>query len=92
MTKLDYPAITICKEKGLYDPGEYIRPVFNQFQFACSYGDKLCDETALLKDHYQNFIGVSWGLEYNYSVGRPIIRKVSKIRIWVVPPVCLGSR
>ena len=23
---------------------------------------------------------------------RPIIRKVSKIRIWVVPPVCLGSR
>ena len=27
-----------------------------------------------------------------YSAGRPIIRKVSKIRIWVVPPVCLGSR
>ena len=27
-----------------------------------------------------------------YSAGRPIIRKVSKIRIWGVPPVCLGSR
>ena len=27
-----------------------------------------------------------------YSAGRPIIRKVSKIIIWVVPPVCLGSR
>ena len=27
-----------------------------------------------------------------YSAGRPIIRKDSKIRIWVVPPVCLGSR
>ena len=26
-----------------------------------------------------------------YRVGRPIIRKVSKVRIWVVPPVCLGS-
>ena len=25
-------------------------------------------------------------------VGRPVIRKVSKIRIWVVPPVCLGRR
>ena len=27
-----------------------------------------------------------------YGVGRPIIRKVLKIRIWIVPPVCLGSR
>ena len=27
-----------------------------------------------------------------YRVGRPIIRKVLKIRIWVVPPVCLASR
>ena len=28
----------------------------------------------------------------HYTVGRPVIRKVLKIRIWVVPPVCLGSR
>ena len=27
-----------------------------------------------------------------YRGGQPIIRKVLKIRIWVVPPVCLGSR
>ena len=27
-----------------------------------------------------------------YRAGRPIIRKVLKIRIWVVHPVCLGSR
>ena len=27
-----------------------------------------------------------------YGVGRPIIRKVLKMRIWIVPPVCLGSR
>ena len=27
-----------------------------------------------------------------YRAGRPIIRKVLKTRIWVVPPVCLGSR
>ena len=27
-----------------------------------------------------------------YRAGRPIIRKVLKIIIWVVPPVCLGSR
>ena len=30
-----------------------------------------------------------WNLMYR--AGRPIIRKVLKIRIWVVPPVCLGS-
>ena len=30
------------------------------------------------------FLLVSY--EINYSAGRPIIRKVSKIRIWVVPP------
>ena len=29
--------------------------------------------------------GLSW--VYLYSTERPIIRKVSKIRIWVVPPV-----
>ena len=28
----------------------------------------------------------------NVQAGRPIIRKVLKIRIWVVPPVFLGSR
>ena len=27
-----------------------------------------------------------------YRAGRPIIRKVLTIRIWEVPPVCLGSR
>ena len=27
-----------------------------------------------------------------YTVGRPVFRKVLKRRIWVVPPVCLGSR
>ena len=26
-----------------------------------------------------------------YTVGRPIIRKVLKIRIWGVSPACLGS-
>ena len=32
------------------------------------------------------------GFTKNYRVGRPIVRKVLKIRIWAVPPVCLGSR
>ena len=31
-------------------------------------------------------------LVYQYTVGRPVIRKVLKIRTWGVPPVCLGSR
>ena len=29
---------------------------------------------------------------YVYTVGRPVIRKVLKTRIWVVPPACLGIR
>ena len=28
----------------------------------------------------------------DYTVGRPVIRKVLKTRIWGVPPACLGSR
>lgn len=57
VTKLTYPSITICKENGLYDVGEYIRPVFNQFKYLCSFGDDSCQETALLREHYQNFVG-----------------------------------
>ena len=34
VTELPYPAITICKKNGLYDPGEYLRAVFNKFEYA----------------------------------------------------------
>ena len=57
VTELPYPAITICKKKGLYDPGEYLRAVFNQFQYAYRKNDKgSCIDTATLRSHYRNFV------------------------------------
>ena len=57
VTELPYPAITICKKNGLYDPGEYLRAVFNQFKYAYRKDDEgSCDETALLRSHYRNFV------------------------------------
>ena len=38
-----------------------------------------------------SFLGTK-GCEITYRVGRPIIRQVLKISIWVFPPVCLGSK
>ena len=57
VTELPYPAITICKKNGLYDPGEYLRAVFNQFQYAYRKDDEgSCNETASLRSHYRNFV------------------------------------
>ena len=57
VTDLPYPAITICKRKGLYDPGEYLRAVFNQFKYAYQKdAGGSCDETALLRKHYRHFV------------------------------------
>ena len=37
-------------------------------------------------------VGSNFGNSNEYRAGRSIICKVLKTRIWVVPPVCLGSR
>ena len=65
VTELDYPSVTICKEKGLYDPGQYLRPIFNQFQFACRDGDGSCNKTELLREHYQDYFRVDGSLNIN---------------------------
>ena len=71
VTKLKYPAITICKSKGFADPGEYLRSVFNNFQLTYTYNKDRCTDgedgscndngtcyaTSLLRDHYQQYIG-----------------------------------
>ena len=71
MTKLKYPAITICKDKGFADPGEYLRSVFNNFQLTYTYNKEkctdgedgscsdngTCEATSLLRNHYQQYIG-----------------------------------
>ena len=65
VTELDYPSVTICKEKGLYDPGQYLRSIFNQFQFTCRDGDGSCNKTELLREHYQEYFRVDGGLNIN---------------------------
>ena len=57
VTELNYPAITICKENGFYDPGEYVRAIFNNFQYTYEDGDGSCETTALLRQHYKQYIG-----------------------------------
>ena len=62
VTDLPYPAITICKKNGLYDPGEYLRAVFNQFKYAYQKDNEgSCNETALLRSHYRNFVRICPG-------------------------------
>ena len=43
---------------------------------------------------FSGLYAVRDGLNANilYTVRRPVIRKKKEIRIWVVPPACLGSR
>ena len=65
VTELNYPSVTICKEKGLYDPGQYLRPIFNQFQFSCRDGDGSLNKTELLREHYQEYFRVDGGLNIN---------------------------
>ena len=54
ITSLDHPAITICKPNGIYDVGEYLRAVFNNFQFTCKSekDSESCKAVNLLRSHY----------------------------------------
>jgi hypothetical protein len=36
VAKLNHPAITVCKENGIFDAGEYLRSVFDNFKYACN--------------------------------------------------------
>ena len=54
ITTLDHPALTICKTNGIYDVGEYLRAVFNNFKFTCKSekDSESCHATDLLRSHY----------------------------------------
>ncbi len=54
VTSLDHPAITVCKENGIYDVGEYLRAVYNNFEFHCSGGDvsESCRRISKIRDHH----------------------------------------
>ena len=54
---LNHPAITICKPNGIYDVGEYLRAVFDNFQFSCQSDrdSDSCLAAKLLRDHYSTY-------------------------------------
>ena len=52
--EVPYPAITICNPNG-YDVGEYIRAVFDNFEFSCESGSDHCEKSRLLRADYPGF-------------------------------------
>lgn len=59
--EVPYPAITICNENG-FDIGQYIRAVFDNFEYTCSKGDRHdCGKTELLRSHFPGYAGVFSG-------------------------------
>ena len=49
---VEYPAITICNQNG-YDTTEYLRAVFDNFQYACDGED--CKDSELLRSHFRTY-------------------------------------
>ena len=59
-TKLNYPAITVCRSIP-YNPDEYVRSVFDNFQLACNYSfdessESSCEETEMLRQDFKSYI------------------------------------
>ncbi len=61
-TALAHPAITVCKSSGgKWDVGEYVRNVYNQFEYVCSThpnaNETGCSEGNLtIRDHFEEYI------------------------------------
>ena len=53
-TKLEYPAITVCK-MGSYNVDEYVRTVFDNFQVVCT-DNQTCADSAPLRDDYPSYL------------------------------------
>ena len=53
-TEVPYPAITICNKNGK-NVGEYLRAVFDNFQYACSEYGGDCEKTKLLRSHFPTY-------------------------------------
>ena len=56
-TELAYPAITVCKMGG-YNPDEYVRAVFDNFQVGCR-DTRSCEETSKLREAFPNYLEVT---------------------------------
>ena len=65
-TELNYPAITMCRTIP-YNPDEYIRAVYDNFQMACNscndsstaYCEESCEETMLLRQDFKYYISLN---------------------------------
>ena len=77
--KLHYPAITVCRNTP-YNPDEYVRMVFDNFQRACNYsfdetsGDS-CQETEMLRQDFMDYFSedyFSQGEIYTFFVRNSI--------------------
>ena len=51
--EVPFPAITICNENG-FDVGQYLRAVFDNFQYSC-YNDHNCSDVELLRSHFPGY-------------------------------------
>ena len=54
-TKLNFPAITVCREIP-YNPDEYVRVVFDNFQMVCNESYEGCEETQMLRNDFVNYL------------------------------------
>ncbi len=52
-TNLTFPSITLCKNNG-YDIGEYLRAIYDNFQFACD-DEEGCERTERLREDFPAF-------------------------------------
>ncbi len=75
-SELPYPAITICRRQK-FDTGEYLRAVFDNFQFGCVAGSDKCSESALLRQHYVKYLNPT-----KRPVRITIVQNIDSIRIY----------
>ena len=75
--EVPYPAITICNENGFdFDVGQYIRAVFDNFEYSCFKGEgHNCNKAELLRSHFPGYSEIidKWtGVSYNNQFQRYI--------------------
>ena len=56
VTEVPEPAITVCR-KVPYNPDEYVRAIFDNFQMTCDLG--FCEDTLLLRENFENHLDLN---------------------------------
>ena len=68
-TELPFPAVTVCRKRK-YDVGEYLRAVYNNFEFACEKArhSASCQRTELLRSHFEPLVGTESLLPVTFDI------------------------